>query len=267
MIDQIADSITVGILAGISQLIGYILYWRLVVTAEDKLPNPLTWFMFGYGTLVLTILEFDVGATWGELYLPMICSISGFGVAVFIWWSSFKTTKRYWPREWNVRHVEFWDGLSLLLDIIVTLCYVVAWGIFTWGALDTVNRHIALLMFLLFSNISTIFNFVPILRDTRLHPDHEHWLPWVVWTFSYSLLTIETWFHEDVVVPTFNWVSGSGGIYELSAYILLWIETWDPSFTDWIWLLVYPISNLCFHAWVAILARPARQLHMTKNTQ
>ncbi len=242
MFDFIADGITVGLVAGITQSAGYILYLRLVVTATGKLPNPLTWLMFGYGTILLTVLEWDVGATWGELFLPMVCSICGLGVALSIWVRSYRTTKRRWPKEWTMRHVDLWDGMSLSIDIVVTFGYVVAWGIFTWGALNAEGRYLALMMFLLFSNISTVFNFVPILRDTRTHPSHEHWLPWAVWTLSYTLLAVETWNRDGVTMPV-SWDQ----------------NTWSASFMDWIWLLIYPVSNLFFHGAVALLALPGRQ--------
>ncbi len=242
MFDFIADGITVGLAAGFIQLVGYILYWKLVVTADGKLPNPLTWLMFGYGTFILTILEWDVGASWDELYLPAVCSICGIGVAGFIWFRSYKTTKQRWPREWNMKHVDLWDGMSLSIDLVVTIGYVTAWAIFTWGALDEEGRYLSKMMFLLFCNISTVFNFVPVLRDTRSHPSHEHWLPWTVWTLSYSLLAIETWFDPEVIMPT-SWD----------------LNTWDASVMTWIWLLMYPVSNLVFHGAVALLAMPGRQ--------
>ncbi|MFN3188657.1 MAG: hypothetical protein ACK42D_03925 [Candidatus Paceibacteria bacterium] len=253
--------VTVGMIAGFVQLVGYILYWKLVVTADGKLPNPLTWLMFGYGTFILTILEWDVGATWDELYLPAVCSLCGIGVAGFIWFRSYKTTGKRWPREWNMKHVELWDGMSLSLDLIITFGYVVAWAIFTWSTLNEELRYLFLMLFLLFSNISTVFNFVPILRDTRTHPGHEHWLPWAVWTLSYTLLAVETWNREGVVSPQWNWirVDEQSYVFDLIIYTLRWLDTWDSTFTDWIWLLLFPVSNLAFHGVVALLALPGRQ--------
>ena len=240
--------VTVGLAAGVIQLIGYILYWKLVVTAAGKLPNPLTWLMFGYGTILLTVLEFDVGATWDELYLPIVCAICGLGVAIIIWLRSYKATKRRWPKEWTMRQVDLWDGMSLATDYVVTFGYVVAWVVFTWGALNEEGRYISLMVFLFCSNISTVFNFVPILRDTRVNPGHEHWLPWAVWTMSYMLLTIETWNRDGVIMPT-SWD----------------MNAWNTSFVDWIWLLIYPVSNMFFHALVSLLALPARQRRIAEQ--
>ena len=44
-----------GLLAGLLQLVGYLLYVR----DEEIEPNPVTWLMFAYGTMLLTVLEWD----------------------------------------------------------------------------------------------------------------------------------------------------------------------------------------------------------------
>ena len=63
----------VGLLAGALQLIGYLLYLR----DEEIEPNPVTWLMFAYGTILLTLLEWDRQASGAELALPAVCSCYG----------------------------------------------------------------------------------------------------------------------------------------------------------------------------------------------
>ena len=67
----VSDLMLLGIISGFLQLLGYILYIR----NPDIDPNPVTWFMFAYGTGILAILEWDASATWPELFLPITCAV------------------------------------------------------------------------------------------------------------------------------------------------------------------------------------------------
>lgn len=103
------DATFFGLAAGLFQLAGYIAYYLLVIRKEGKEAEPLTWFMFAYGTALLTVMELDTmlneaakDSSWlniaSVLLLPLICSLGGIGVAIGIWRQNFRETKLLWPK-------------------------------------------------------------------------------------------------------------------------------------------------------------------------
>ena len=71
---------TLGLAAGVLQAAAYMIYVVQVVRAECR-PNGMTWLMWSYGTLVLLIIEWDVGAPISILILPAVCSVCSLFVA------------------------------------------------------------------------------------------------------------------------------------------------------------------------------------------
>lgn len=211
--------LTLGVLAGVFQIIGY--YYYLSIDNID--PNPVTWLMFAYGTTLLTILEWENEATLPELLLPVSCSILSIVVA-YRCWQKQKITE---ANSYVFIPANTWDRLSFVLDILITIGYLTAWLLATYALLNEVHVLFAMLLFLWLSNISTITSFIPILRSTNEHPDQEHYLPWLIWTFSYTLLAVTTYLTHGTV---------------------------------WHILMLYPVSNMIFHFWVAYLALPRRFL-------
>jgi len=211
----------VGIAAGLIQMVGYILY--LSIKKID--PNPLTWLMFSYGTIVLTVLEWDKNATWAELFLPMTCSILGLVVMGRCWYRARKKEfaasgrARFWPNGfWPYSR---WDQLSFGSDLIITAGYICAWLLATGHILAEGDRETAVLAFLILSNLTILTEFIPLIRTTKENPEREHWAPWAVWTLAYSLLGYVT--------------------FETRGF-------WDP-------LMLYPALNAVMHGWVAWIAR------------
>lgn len=205
-----------GVLAGILQLVGYTLYLR----NDDIDPNPVTWFMFAYGTLVLAILEWDAEATGPELILPTVCGFMAIVVSFRCWLRARRRDpSRFWPHDWWPD--DFWDRFSFVSDILITVGYVVAWAFATLAILTTSEREWAVFAFLFLSNLSTFPSFYPILRSTWEHPEHEHWLPWTIWAVAYGILGIVTFMTHDAF--------------------------WHP-------LMFYPASNAVMHALVGIIA-------------
>jgi hypothetical protein len=117
-----------------------------------------------------------------------------------------------------------------------------AWGITQFGWFEEGQREKAALFFLLLSNLSTLPGFAPIIKETFKHPEHEHWLPWTIWTIAYMLLFWVVLTKADVPHPT-SWN----------------ITTWSGEYMAWLGLLLYPAMNAPLHGIVAILALPSRQ--------
>jgi hypothetical protein len=215
-LSDISLLLLLGIIAGILQIIGYIIY----ILHEDIDPNPVTWFMFAYGTAILTILEWDMEATLPELILPATCSIFAIYVSLRCWINARKRDpSKWWPEDW-------WPSdriqqLSFVSDIIITIGYVAIWAFVVFGTMSPDTKLLAVFWFLLLSNLSTFPAFYPIIHETYKHPEKENFLPWFIWAAAYGLLGIVTYVtHEELF-----------GL-----------------------LMLYPVSNALLHAVVGIVA-------------
>lgn len=210
----------IGVLAGIVQIIGYGIYIYLDHTYETIDPNPITWFMFAYGTFVLAILEWDSEATYAELIVPVVCSVG----AIWVAWRCWQKARRHnpsswWPNDWWPN--DPWERGSFISDIVITIAYIGAWILASATLLTEEGRMWAVLIFLLLSNLSTFPQFWPIFSTTYKNPRREHWLPWFVWTVAYGLLGIVTYLTHG---------------------------------TFWHVLMFYPASNFILHAVVGIIS-------------
>lgn len=215
-LSDISLLLLLGIIAGILQVIGYIIY----ILHDDIDPNPVTWFMFAYGTAILTILEWDMEATLPELILPATCSI----FAIYVSWRCWVHARRrdpskWWPEDWwpNDRIQQ----LSFVSDIIITIGYITIWVFVVFGTMSSDTKVLAVFWFLLLSNISTFPAFYPIIHETYKQPGKENFLPWFIWAAAYGLLAVVTYItHKE--------------IFSL--------------------LMLYPLSNVVLHAMVGIIA-------------
>lgn len=166
--------------AGIVQALGYALYVRYVVR-ERITPNPTSWLMFAYGTSVLVLVEYAIGASWRELALPGVCAACAVAVAGIC---AFRR-QLGWPED----NVERWAFLS---DVALTVGYVGAWALSRAEAIGEETRQVANVALLIGLNATTITSFIPILRSTWREPFHERPEPWLVWTLAYGLLLLTT---------------------------------------------------------------------------
>jgi hypothetical protein len=217
IIAPVSDLMILGIVSGILQLLGYILYIR----NPDIDPNPVTWFMFAYGTGILAILEWDASATLPELFLPITCALFSIYVSYRCWVKShISDPTHFWPHDWWPE--DSWERWSFISDMAITLGYIAAWALATWAILTPEHKNVAVLAFLFLSNTSTFPSFYPLLRETYLYPEREDSLPWAVWATAYGVLAFVTYMsHGSLFHP----------------------------------LMFYPISNVFLHGLVAWLAR------------
>lgn len=180
--------LTPGVLAGAIQIIGYIVYIK-----DDNIdPNPVTWFMFAYGTGILTILEWDSEATVPELLLPIVCSVFSIYVSFKCWKKArLRDSTRWWPEDWWPEDI--WERWSFISDIAITFAYIFAWALASWALLTPEYREVAVISFLFLSNLSTFPSFYPLIRETYLDPRKESWKPWTLWAIAYAVLTFVTY--------------------------------------------------------------------------
>lgn len=218
-----------GVGAAILQLIGYLVYLR----NGDIAPNPLTWLMFAYGTLLMTLLEWGSGATVQELLLPIVCS----AMAICVAGRCFVHARRrdpsrflpqgMWSDDWR-------DQAAFRTDILLTALYLGASALAFFGQIAPHIEEAALLVFLIFGNLTTCSAFFPLIRNVLENPDDERTAPWTIWAAGYALLALTT-------------IAVDGG-----------------AATE---LLIYPALNAFLHGAVAFLSRKSRrEYHATRWT-
>jgi hypothetical protein len=205
--------IALALASGVLQIAGYIVYIRKSLK-HDLEPNPTTWFMFAYGVLVLTILEWDQGANWTLLILPVSCAILAIVVAGICW----KNKTLRWP-EHRV------DAVAFSTDVLLTMGYIGSWIFLSLNIIDSYQKNLFTLLFLVCSNLTTFTAFVPIIRGVIHDPVQEHSTPWAIWTSAYLTLTLLTYLQF--------------GIYSQ--------------------LMIYPITNAILHGLVGWLSRLKRK--------
>lgn len=176
----------IGVIASLLQVWGYFLY-----LGNKKIePNPMTWLMFSYGTVVLTVLEWDKNATLPELLLPLTCSVLGLVVFYRIWSREYSITRKFWSGKLIPQ--DKFEKITLISDVSITIGYIISWGLAISGILSEEHRSIAVLVFLILSNLSVLIEFAPIVKETYKNPQKESSEAWVVWTLAYSTLGIVT---------------------------------------------------------------------------
>lgn len=219
----------VALVAGLFQVIGYVVY-QSIARIE---PQPTSWFMWGSTTWVIAVLEADsmIGEygrwefvpidTRGLLVLPIICGCMSAVIAIQCW----RRGKLIWP---EVRP----DQISLILGISLTGAYIATWGMVEYEIIANRVREIAAFSILVLLNLVTIIEFAPLIRNTRLYPDDEAVIPWLIWACAYTSLFIATW--------------------------------WEYGLSE---LLIYPSLNVLLHGYVAWLARPYRTARISNSSQ
>ena len=163
-------AVTLGLVAGALQAAAYLIYALQVVRAECR-PNGMTWLMWSYGTLVLLIIERDVGAPVSILILPAVCS----ACSLFISGYAFVRSHYIAPvrQDWAV----------LALDVLILAGYVTLAGGLR-GHAAGVSEYSNLFVFL--TGATTLTSSWPILRTTYLEPGHERPAAWFVWCAAYA---------------------------------------------------------------------------------
>ena len=210
-----------GLLAGALFLSGSIAYYSKLGKID---PNPVTWLMFSYGTLIIIVLEWDRDATWPELVLPIVSA--GFDLLImFEVWRRARRSERATNgvlRLWPVRLLpqDRLERVSLYSDLAITALYVGAWALSLGSLVSEDGRQLAVMFFLVVSNLTVVPEFGPIVASTWRRPEREHWMPWALWTAGFGTLGYVTY-------ESHGWA--------------------DP-------LMLYPALGLVFHCLVGLLA-------------
>ena len=160
---DVFDPLTLGLVAGALQIIGYILFVRLT-----KGTNAGSWLIWTLGAGVDAWTYFLM--TSGELAknaLPLACAL-----ACLVTFIVMMASRRLgWP--------DATDWFFVICDGIITYIWLS-------GSMDVVDANLWL-------QVSTVFSFIPILRAQLRGKDWEHPLPWFIWTVAYGMLTATVW--------------------------------------------------------------------------
>jgi SET domain len=171
-----------GVLAGVFQLIAYLVYIRFFL-ADSIRPNPISWIMFAYGTSLMAFLEWRAGASWALLVLPVVCAAMSVLVALMCF------------RKGDAEPAGVAERWAFGADLGLTFAYIATMGRVGSSALLTASFVVA-------SNLTTVTAFVPILLSTARNPRNERVEPWAIWTLAYGLLLLATWFSTGITEPT-----------------------------------------------------------------
>jgi hypothetical protein len=172
---------SLGLIAAVLQVAGYVIYIRNFRRDVIK-PNAASFFMFAYGTSLLTFLEWKSGASLALLALPFACAALGIVVALMC------------LRAGATEPIDRFEAHAFWTDIWLTIFYM---GL----ALGLGDAEAFVVPFLIVTNLSAIVCFVPILRSTWHSPERELPGPWIVWTAAYAMLAFVTILSDGLANP------------------------------------------------------------------
>jgi hypothetical protein len=187
---------TWGGIAALMQIFGYLIYIRYFVKHTIR-PNAASWFMFAYGTLFLTYLEYKGGASTAILMLPIACAIMSLVVALLC------------LRRNATEPVDRFEKIIFSADLWLTVIYG---GVTLGFGANAISPNFTALI-LMAVNLTAVTCFLPIVRSTWQMPDRELPAPWVVWTLAYGLLIVAT-------VQSSGWASPALLLYPVLNFIL-----------------------------------------------
>lgn len=169
-------SIVLSVLAGVTQVIGYMFYWRSVRSGKTD-PNAASWFIWAYGSLLnlatYSIMSQDVVKD----ILPAMCSVSCLVIFAGMVYRN------------GLGKLDRWDYVVIALDATVTMI---------WFIVGATEANIAF-------QLTEFISFIPLIRGLLRGVDKEELLPWILWTSAYAMMTAtvvmrwEKW--EDIVYP------------------------------------------------------------------
>lgn len=149
-------AVTIGILAGLVQLAGYVLYNR---TARK--PSAMSWGIWGIGSFLTYFLYGELVQDWVKEFLPLLCMLAAL------------TTFTLCLRRKLLDRPDRTDWFILVLDVAV-IAYWLTYRETKWANL--------------FLQIDVAISFIPQLRSVWKSPSSEDSKPWLVWSVAYLLL-------------------------------------------------------------------------------
>jgi hypothetical protein len=155
-------SVIFGILSGLFQIFGYVIYAKHVESSKIK-PNTGSWTIWTFGSIVEGLSYFYTSDDLIKSILPITCI---FCVLFLFIRSTYK------GRFQALRKI---DWFLLISDILITIIWYL-----------TSNPLLANILFI----ISSIISFIPIVYSSFKHPEFEDAAPWIIWTVAYFFMCL-----------------------------------------------------------------------------
>jgi hypothetical protein len=150
----------VGILAGLLQVTGYVLYYVPLYKGTTR-PNISGWALWSFGTLVGLLSYKGMTHDWAKIILPILCNLSC--LFIFIYALRKGNYKPFDEREKRVGKIYFLAAVAALFTP-------------TYGNL--------------IQQFGTLVSFWPYIKSVRNGTAIEKPLPWFVWAAAYSTLLV-----------------------------------------------------------------------------
>lgn len=177
-------SISLGILIGVTHLLGYWIYYRTSSLYKETAPNTASWSVWAFGSIVNLLTYASMSNDWVKDILPAVCSVA----CLVIYVSYLRQGKFEVPK--------FSDILIFSADIMATIVWM------------STNSP-------LIGNMacqgSEVISFIPIIRETMRHPRRERPLPWIIWSIAYAL---------DVILVIIRWRQWGDMVYPVTSLAL-----------------------------------------------
>lgn len=165
-----------SVAAMVCQLAGYYSYGQHVLGGATK-PNIASWGMWFFGAVVdLVTYDSIKGSHWTTNAAPFACALGVLCVTVIIAYLHIKSVRRGEARVYQT--LEKGDKFYSLFDVGATIVWAKGYG--TIGNFISVG--------------TTVFQFLPMYRETYKDPTVEKAEPWIWWSIAYicMLLAIVT---------------------------------------------------------------------------
>lgn len=158
-----------SVIAGLLQLIGYIIYYKKVLTGSI-VPNTASWLIWAIGGILTTSSYIFVSKDIVKDILPIVCSLT----VVFIFILCLLRGK--------FGKIDSFEWVIIILDIGITLYWYFSKDAFITNVLFV---------------LSAFPSFIPIIRAAWKNPENESSLPWVIWSLAYVCMTITVLLRYD----------------------------------------------------------------------
>ena len=165
--------------------------------------------------LIIIVLEWDRDATWPELVFPIVSAGLDLLIMIEVWRRArrderaTKGVARLWPG--TLLPQDRLERVSLYSDLVITVLYVGAWALSLGSLLSEESRQLAVMFFLVVSNLTVVTEFGPIVASTWKQPGREHCTPWTLWaagsgTLGYVTYTNHGWADPLMLYPALSLV-------------------------------------------------------------
>lgn len=170
-------SITLGVIAGLLQVVGYFFYVKKINIGRVR-PNTASWSIWAFGAVLESTSYIFATGDWVKNILPIACALSAVFIFLYcLYYGHFSKITRF---EWFL----------VVLDCIAIFIW--------WYYSSAVYANLYLVL-------TAVISFIPIIWHVWKDTMAEDALPWFVWTGAYTLLAVvvflrwEKW--EDLVYP------------------------------------------------------------------